>query len=74
MLCNLWALRNDAALPNLSNSKDKAIKELQNVTARRNLKTWQIFNVRGLLEDSYQIDHIFKTHRIPGNNNPLFLE
>ena len=56
MLRYLRALRNDAALPNLSNRKDKAIKELQNVTARRNLKTWQIFNVKGLLEDSYQID------------------
>lgn len=39
MLRYLRALRNDAALPNLSNRKDKAIKELQNVTARRNLKT-----------------------------------
>ena len=39
MLRNLQALRNDAAPPNPSNSKDRAIKELQNVTARRNLKT-----------------------------------
>lgn len=58
MLHNLQALKSDVVLPNLSNNKDNTIKESQNVTARRNLKTWQILNVKGLLEDSYHIDQI----------------
>lgn len=60
MLRNLQTSRNDVALSNLLNNKDKAIGESSNVTARRNLKIWQILNVKGLLEDFYQIAKILK--------------
>lgn len=60
MLRNLQTSRNDVALSNLLNNKDKAIGESPNVTARRNLKVWQILNVKGLLEDFYQIAKILK--------------
>lgn len=54
MLHNPRALRSDAALPNLSNNKDKAITitESHNVTTGRNFKTCQILNNKELLEDS----------------------
>lgn len=54
-MLHINALRSDAVLPNLLNNKDKAITESQNVTARRNLKTWHILNVKELLVDSWQI-------------------